>query len=233
MHILITGAGRGLGLQVAKLAAENGHGVIACVRDPENVPGPLNELKGKHPGQARIERLNVENEAEAKELADKLGSEGIRLGGLVNNAAVLMGREHKLGALPMEMVRESLKVNLLGPMNVAKHLVPLMADHAGAIVANISSEAGSYASAYGGDYPYAISKAALNYFSRQLGSELRDRGIRAIAVHPGWIRTDMGGQAAPMEPSESAEGILAMLEGRVSLEEDVFFVDHKGQRMPL
>ncbi|MFB9277375.1 SDR family oxidoreductase [Cohnella cellulosilytica] len=233
MHILITGAGRGLGLELAKLAAEKGHEVIACVRDPENVPGPLNELKDKHPGKVRIERLGVTNEAEAKALADKLGSEGIRLGGLVNNAAVLLGREHKLGELPIELVRESLEVNLLGPMSAAKYLAPLMANHAGAVVANISSEAGSFASAYGGDYPYALSKAALNYFSKQLGSELKGRGIRTIAVHPGWIRTDMGGQAAPMGPSESAEGILAILEGRVRLEDDDFFVDHKGQRMPL
>ncbi|RED64661.1 SDR family oxidoreductase [Cohnella lupini] len=233
MNILITGAGRGLGFQLTKLAVERGHQVIACVRDIGDHSENLPALAKGFPELLRIERMNVTREDDVAELAKKLSGESVKLDGIINNAGVLLAREHKIGTLPIDQLLLTFEVNLFGPMIVLKHLTSLLTDDAGANVVNISSEAGSFAGAYGGDYPYAISKAAVNMLSKQLNEELRPRGIRVLAVHPGWIRTDMGGDKAPMEASESASGILDILERKTIVSEEAFFVDHRGRQMSL
>jgi NAD(P)-dependent dehydrogenase (short-subunit alcohol dehydrogenase family) len=233
MNILITGAGRGLGVELVKLAAERGHSVIACVRETTEISESLAAASTQFPGLIRIERLEVTSEADAAALADKLRSESLKLDGIVNNAAILQGRELKIESLALQMMKESFDVNVVGAINVAKHMVPLISEQSGAVVMNVSSESGSFSRAYGGDYPYAISKAALNYFSKQLGSELRGRGIRVLAVHPGWMRTDMGGDQAPLNASESAGGMLDLLEGRTAVGENVFFVDYTGRELAI
>ncbi|TFE23685.1 SDR family oxidoreductase [Cohnella luojiensis] len=233
MNILITGAGRGLGLQLTMLAAKRGNQVVVCVREVSDTSEGLWALAARHPDQVRIESMNVTLENEVAELADKLSKESAKLDGVINNAGVLLGREHKIGTLPMNLLKSTFDVNLYGPMNVMKHMSSLMSDHSGANVINISSEAGSMASGYGGDYPYAISKTALNMFSKQLNDELRPRGIRVLSVHPGWIRTDMGGDQAPMEASESASGILDLMERKTVVDEELFFVDYSGRAMPV
>jgi NAD(P)-dependent dehydrogenase (short-subunit alcohol dehydrogenase family) len=162
-----------------------------------------------------------------------LRREAIKLDGIINNAGILLGREHRITTLPMQNLKLSFEVNLFGPMNVMKHMSGLLSDHSGSVVVNITSEAGSISLAYGGDYPYAISKTALNMFSKQLGDELRPRGVRVLAVHPGWIRTDMGGDAAPLEASVSANGILDLLERKTVVAEELFFIDHTGRSMPI
>ncbi|QMV42943.1 SDR family oxidoreductase [Cohnella cholangitidis] len=233
MNILVTGAGRGLGFQLTKLAVQRGHQVVACVREVSDASEGLLALAIRHPESVRIEKMNVTNENEIESLADKLKSESIKLDGVINNAGVLLGREHKIGTLPLQLVRLSFEVNLYGPMYVMKYMSPLMKDRSDATVINVSSEAGSIALAYGGDYPYAISKTALNMFSKQLNDELRPRGIRVLAVHPGWIRTDMGGSEAPLEASDSANGILDLLERKTVVKEELFFVDYTGRSMPI
>ncbi|MFD0672528.1 SDR family NAD(P)-dependent oxidoreductase [Cohnella sp. GCM10027633] len=233
MNLLITGAGRGLGLQLAKLAVERGHAVVACVREVAEASEGLLQLAAVHGDRLRIERLNVTHEDEAAQLAAKLASQGMKLHGIINNAGILLGREHAIESLPLHLVRLTFDVNVFGPMIVAKHLSPLLADDAGSVVLNISSEAGSVANAYGGDYPYAMSKATVNMFSKQLNAALHKRGIRVLAIHPGWIRTDMGGQSAPLEASASASGILDIAEGKTRVADALVFVDHSGREMPL
>lgn len=233
MNLLITGAGRGLGLQLAKLAVKRGHTVIACMRETAEASEGLLQLASEYGDMVRITRLNVTREEEAAQLAARLAEEGVKLHGIINNAAILLGREHSLEELPIHLVKLSFDVNVFGPIIVMKHLSPLLADNAGSIVLNISSEAGSVALAYGGDYPYAMSKATVNMFSKQLKSALHKRGIRVFAVHPGWIRTDMGGQSAPLEAWESAESILNIAEGKTSIAEELVFIDYTGRSMPL
>lgn len=235
MNILITGAGRGLGLELTRIALERGHAVVACVRDRNHPSAELLELAERYLGQARIETLDIVSEADAEKLAGKLREESFGLDALVNNAGVLLGRDGGIAELSMDDVRRTFEVNLFGPLAAAKHLTPLLREsESGAdIVVNISSEAGSFAGAYGGDYPYALSKTALNMFSKQLNEELKLRGIRVLAVHPGWIRTDMGGDSAPLSASDSAKGIMRLIEGETAVPEDVFFVDYAGRPMPL
>jgi NAD(P)-dependent dehydrogenase (short-subunit alcohol dehydrogenase family) len=235
MNILITGAGRGLGLELAKQAVERGHQAVACIRDASAPADGLKALADAHPGSIRIEPLTVESEADAQRLADRLRQDSFVLDAIINNAGVLLGRDQKIATLSMDDVRRTFEVNLFGPMTAAKHLIPLLREgKSGAdMLINISSEAGSFSGAYGGDYPYALSKLALNMFSKQLNEEVKLRGIRVLAVHPGWMRTDMGGQAAPLSAEESARGILDMVEGKTAVRDDLFFVDYAGRPMPI
>lgn len=233
MNILITGAGRGLGFELTKQAAGRGHQVVACIRDVSDASEGLLALAVQYPDSIRIERMNVIREEEIAKLADKLNSESVKLDGVINNAGVLFGREHKIATLPIHQLKFTFEVNVFGPISVMKYMSPLLTDHSNAMVINVSSEAGSIALAYGGDYPYAISKTALNMFSKQLNDELRPRGIRVLAVHPGWIRTDMGGDQAPLGADVSASGILDLMEKKTVVKEELFFVDHTGRSMPI
>lgn len=232
MNFLITGAGRGLGLELTKTALDRGHTVIACIRETADAAEGLLKLASECE-HLHIERLNVTHEEEAIGLAAKLAKDNVKLHCIINNAGILLARDHSIETLPMHMVRLTFDVNVFGPIIVAKHFSPLLADNEGAAILNISSEAGSLALAYGGDYPYAMSKATLNMFSKQLKNLLRKRGIRVLAIHPGWIRTDMGGNNAPLEAAESAKGIVDIAEGKTRIADELVFVDHSGRSMPL
>jgi|HigsolmetaGSP12D_1036236.scaffolds.fasta_scaffold00532_9 NAD(P)-dependent dehydrogenase (short-subunit alcohol dehydrogenase family) len=234
MIVLITGAGRGLGRHLAEKAAAAGHTVLAGVRRPEAQAEALRALERGGSGRIHPLALDVADEASvaaaAREVRERFG----RVDAVVNNAGVLLARDRTIEQLDFGDVERTMQVNLYGPMRVAKHFVPLLREAAEKpAFLNISSEAGSYAGAYGGDYPYALSKAALNYFSAQLRAYLKDRDVAVYAVHPGWIRTDMGGAAAPGDPAETAEGLLALIERRVVPQTEQVFVDFRGKPMPL
>jgi NAD(P)-dependent dehydrogenase (short-subunit alcohol dehydrogenase family) len=233
VRLLITGAGRGLGFELAAAAVSEGHGVIACIRETSVPSERLAALAAEYPEQVRIEGLDLAKEEDAGALSKKLREERICLDVIVNNAGVLLGRENGIESLSLADVKDTLDVNLIGPMSVTKHMLPLLRDSDAGLVLNISSEAGSFSGAYGGDYPYAISKLALNMFTKQLNEEIKSRGLRALAVHPGWIRTDMGGNAAPLSASDSARGILGIVTGRTEVAEELIFIDYFGRPMPL
>ncbi|MBO7745935.1 SDR family NAD(P)-dependent oxidoreductase [Paenibacillus sp. MWE-103] len=232
MNILITGANRGLGLAIAEAALGRGHAVIAGMRDPAAKSDGLAALAGRHGARLALAALDVTDEAGLSDLAARLKQAGTRLGAIVNNAAVLAARNTPIEALRMDEVAESFDINLFGPMRVAKHFLPLLTERDAALI-NISSEAGSVTHAYPGDYPYALSKAALNMFTRQLRAYVKDRGIAVLSVHPGWMKTDMGGPSAPGNPRDSASGILDMIERKIVPAAPFDFVDHAGKEMPI
>ncbi|MFH5182521.1 SDR family oxidoreductase [Paenibacillus sp. TAB 01] len=232
MNIVITGANRGLGYQLTAEAAQRGHTVIAGIRSGQ-AEGKLQELMGRYPGQIVPVELDVAREETAERLAEKLRGSGQTVDVVINNAAVLLGRGVKLEEQPMEDVSVSFDINLFGPMRVMKHLLPLIAEGGNSAVINISSEAGSLSNAYGGDYAYALSKAAINMFSKQLRKYLLPRGIRVYALHPGWIKTDMGGEKAPGDPVESARGIIDIVENKKEIAPEHFFINYKGEPMPI
>jgi NAD(P)-dependent dehydrogenase (short-subunit alcohol dehydrogenase family) len=233
MNLLITGANRGLGLALAAEALRRGHRVLAGTRSPHDAGSKLDALRSAFPDRLSVHILDVAREEHAARLAAELAEQGVVLDGIINNAGILLGRDSPIEQLDMDQVRQTFEINLFGPMTVVKHMLPLMAHSAGGIILNISSEAGSLTNAYGGDYPYAISKTALNMFTEQLKHAVKDRGIRALSVHPGWIRTDMGGGQAPGDPRESAAGILDLAEGKTVPDGRFAFVDYLGRPMAI
>ncbi|MDR6885207.1 SDR family oxidoreductase [Bacillus sp. 3255] len=232
MNIVITGSNRGLGCELTLAAVQRGHKVIAGIRSLE-LEGKLVELIDRYPGQIEAVELDVGREDTIARLAEKLKEERRPVDAIINNAGILLGRGVALEQLPMEDVVRSFEINLFGPMMVIKHLLPLMPDGGTRVVLNISSEAGSITNAYGGDYPYAISKTAINMFSKQLKQYVKGRGIRVYAIHPGWIRTDMGGEKAPGDPAENANHIVDILEMKTDVDPESFFINYKGEPMPI
>ncbi|MEC0226445.1 SDR family oxidoreductase [Paenibacillus alba] len=232
MNIVITGANRGLGYELTLAAAQRGHKIIAGIRSPQEA-GKMGELVSRFPGQIEAVQLDVCDEESIARLAETLQAERKQVDAVINNAGILLGRGVAIEELPIEDVIRSFEVNLFGPMMVIKHLLPLMEGGDSRSVLNISSEAGSISNAYGGDFPYAISKTAINMFSKQLKRYVKDRGIRVYAIHPGWIKTDMGGDRAPGDPAESANGIIDILEMKKEVDSESFFVNYKGEPMPI
>ena len=232
MKIVLTGANRGLGIHLARTALERGHTVLAGVRTIVE-DSPINLLKKQFPDKVYTYFLDVTNEESVAKAAELVATDVGAIDGIINNAGVLTERGKTIEELDFNEVQFTMDVNVLGPMRVIKHFLPLLHKENNQAIINISSEAGSIHNAYGGDFPYGISKAALNMFTVQLSRYVKDKHIAVYAVHPGWIKTDMGGENATGYPEESANGILDILEGKIEANSELGFIDFKGKEMKI
>jgi NAD(P)-dependent dehydrogenase (short-subunit alcohol dehydrogenase family) len=230
-HCLVTGANRGLGLEFVRQLLARGERVVATCRQPGRASA-LNALAGEHPGRLRVlpldvaePRTHVELVAEWPLLAEEC-DEPPRIGLLVNNAGVLHPGE-RFGGIGLDNLLHSFRTNAAGPLLVTQALASLLAD--GARVVNMSSRLGSVAeTGRFGTPSYAISKAALNMATAQLTHALADRGIVVVAVSPGWVRTDMGGDKAEVTPENSVAGMLRQVD-QLDIQDSGRFLDSQGQ----
>lgn len=232
MKIFITGANRGLGLSLATIGAERGHTILAGVRQVDQAKA-LNQLKERFPEKVWIYHVDVANEDSITEAAKTIAGELGSIDVIINNAGILLGRDNKIEEIDFKDIEDSFSVNLYGPMRVVKHFLPLLSKGVNPAIINVSSESGSIHNSYGGDYPYAISKTGLNMFSEQLSKLLREKNTLVYAVHPGWIKTDMGGEKAPGSPIETANGILDIVERKKKVTSEYSFIDHEGNPMQI
>lgn len=230
-HVLVTGANRGLGLEFTRQLLARGERVVATCRQPGKATA-LNLLAGEHPGRLHVLPLDVadprSHAALVAELPLVLGDGG-RLDLLVNCAGVLHSGE-RFGKVSAAILDDSFRTNAAGPLLLTQALAPLLAD--GAKVANLSSELGSIAgTGRFGTPSYCISKAAQNMASVLLAHALRERGIVVAALHPGWVRTDMGGPNATVPAEDSVRGLLAVIDG-LAPEDSGSFRDWRGEALP-
>ncbi len=216
--ILITGAGRGLGLELARQYAQDGWRVIGTVRD--------GDLKGIG---AESLKVDVTDFAEVKALRARL--EGEPLDVLFCNAGIIGKRGMALGSFDYAEWEKVLRVNLLGAAAVIEALVDNVAASERKTIAVMSSRLGSISETSGMTLPYSTSKAALNLLAKALAETLRPRGVIVAALSPGWVRTDMGGQGAPLTPEVSVRGLRKVL-GGVRLEDSGKFFSHDGSQIP-
>jgi NAD(P)-dependent dehydrogenase (short-subunit alcohol dehydrogenase family) len=189
--VLVTGANRGIGQELARQLALRGDDVVLTARDL----GKAERTAAALPGRERVlvRRLDVTDPASVEEVAAELDRRYGRLDVLVNNAAVHYDTWQRASTADLQVVREALEVNLLGAWQASLILLPLLRASGHGRIVNVSSEAGSLASMDGGPPAYNVSKAALNAFTRMLAGELRRDRILVNAVCPGWVATDMGG----------------------------------------
>jgi NAD(P)-dependent dehydrogenase (short-subunit alcohol dehydrogenase family) len=223
----ISGANRGLGFSLAKLCLESGNHVFAGTRSPS---APLAELEGQYPGAMHLVVLDVSSEESVRAAAEAVGRIAGRLDLIVNNAALLHRESatNPIERIDLDAAAETLDVNAMGPLRVLKYFLPLLNEGPKKMVVNISSEAGSIADCQRDAwYAYCMSKAALNMASMILQNYLRQKGVKVLAVHPGWMRSRMGGEDAKYDPQESARAILALSEREWSIDGPVF-IDHTG-----
>lgn len=221
---LITGASRGLGLEFARQLATSGWRVHACCRRPEKAR-TLKALAGEGGGDVPCHRLDVTDGLQLAALGRELADEALDL--LVNNAGIF-GPRGGFGRIAYEDWLQVFNVNTLAPMRVAETFAPHLARAQGAKLINVSSRLGSIAeNDRSGAHIYRSSKAALNMVTKCLSIDLAPRGIVVAAMHPGWVRTDMGGREAPVTPQESVAGMLAVIQ-RLGPAESGGFYDHDG-----
>lgn len=229
-HCLVTGANRGLGLELCRQLLARGDRVVAACRQPGKATA-LNTLAGEHPGRLHVTPLDVAEPKSHAALARELPllTEGEPLDLLVNNAGVLRGGE-RYGSVQAADLETSFRTHALGPFLLVQTLTPQLAD--GARVANISSEIGSIGLRQEFRTPsYAIGKAAQNMATSLLAQALAPRGIVVVALHPGWVRTDMGTERAALSPQESARGLLQVIGGLQACDSGAF-LDWRGQTLP-
>ena len=220
--VLITGANRGIGLEYARQFAGKGYKVIGTVRDPADAK----ELSAV---TDRVEQLDVSDGASVAALAKRL--HGVPIDILVNNAGVLDRSDVTVDKVDFAMMEQTLAVNALGPLRVAQALLPNLRAGKRRTIVNMSSELGSIEQSNGRWYAYRASKAALNQISKTLSVELAREGFICVVLHPGWVRTDMGGTAATYSPEESVSGLIAVIE-KLAPADNGRFYDFKGTPIP-
>ncbi len=204
---LVTGANRGIGFEVVRGLAERGYLALLGARDAaagEEAAARLGAA-GLAVEPVQIDVTDAASVNAALAVArDRYG----RLDSLVNNAGVLLDEGVPGLEVPVETVHATYEVNVYGALRVAQAFAPLIVASGGGNVVNVSSIMGQLAYAGPGYLAYRSSKAALNMITRVLAAELKPRGVRVNSAHPGWVRTRMGGPAAPGTPEEGAAPII-------------------------
>ena len=230
-RVLVTGASRGIGLEYAHQWLAAGARVFALARDPEGSDG-LMALASRHAGSLVPVRCDVAQDDSVAEARRRVGEEADGLEILINNAGV-MGSHEDLGSLDLELVRRTYEVNAIGPIRVTRAFLDLLraGDRPRRIV-NMTSLMGSIDDNRSGDaYAYRMSKAALNMATRSMAIDLSGDGIVAVALHPGWVRTAMGGRSAPTPVEEAVASLVRTIDS-LDMDRSGGFYDRDGQPLP-
>jgi NAD(P)-dependent dehydrogenase (short-subunit alcohol dehydrogenase family) len=201
---LVTGANRGIGLEVCRQLARLGLRVILTGRSGPDVSAAAQALRGAGP-EVRGEVLDVSSRESVSACADRLERDGVAVDVLVNNAGLYTGDE--LLAAPPEVLEQTLATNLLGPLWTSRAWMPGMIRRGYGRVVNVSSGSGAFSSGLPGPAMYSLSKAALNALTVRLSTEVRG-DVKVNAGCPGWVRTRMGTDAAPRSVEQGADGIV-------------------------
>jgi NAD(P)-dependent dehydrogenase (short-subunit alcohol dehydrogenase family) len=173
----------------------------------------LQKLKELYPDNLNLFEGDVIDEHSIEKAIEKISSETSSIDILINNAAVHLDPEGPaIEDVDFSVYMQTFQVNSIGPLMVIKHALPLLRKGSKKLIVNISSEAGAIGSAWRkSEYAYCMSKAALNMASAILQNDLRSNGIKVLALHPGWFRSDMGGAGAPITPADAAKKIVPLL----------------------
>jgi NAD(P)-dependent dehydrogenase (short-subunit alcohol dehydrogenase family) len=231
-HVLITGTGRpyALGFNLVKRYLEHGDSVFASVRRPSEA---LEELKRDYPDRLHILTMDIASTESVNAAAREAERLTDRLDLIVNNATTASADTMKeLPDFDLDLIAPAVNVGAVGPVRVLKAFLPLLKKSAvGALVVNISSEAGSIGKCYRTFYlDYGTEKAALNMLTKTLHNYFKnDPNLNILCVHPGWIRTNPGNSEAPLDPYEHAETLRLLFEARRHDKTGPIFITHTGE----
>jgi NAD(P)-dependent dehydrogenase (short-subunit alcohol dehydrogenase family) len=221
---LVTGANRGIGLELCRQLAARGDQVIATARDPERA-GELRVLP------VRVESLDVVEQRSVDALGRALEADATGIDVLVNNAG-LGGAEPGIVDLDWEAVEQYFRINAIGPMRLVQALLPALRRGRERKIVQLSSNLASIGdNRSGGYYAYRSSKAALNMLNRSLALELEPERFTCVALHPGWLQTDMGGPNAPTPLADGVARFLRVIDGAGPADSGQFLA-HDGRELP-
>lgn len=204
--VFITGASRGLGLEFARQYAADGWRVLATCRE-----GKKSKQLAALTGDINIYKLDIADHTRIQALAKSLRKEPIDL--LINNAGIYGPRPVKLGGVDYAAWDEAMRINAMSPLKIAECFLENVVAGKLKKIAAITSKMSSISdNSSGGSYIYRSSKAALNTVMRSLSVDLKPRGISVVILHPGWVRTDMGGPGGLIETEESVSGMRRVID---------------------
>jgi NAD(P)-dependent dehydrogenase (short-subunit alcohol dehydrogenase family) len=233
LNIMITGTNRGIGLELVRQYAQREDTFIfATCRQPDEADD-LQRIAGAARGRVMVLTMDVANEHAIQLAAQAIRDQISTLDILINNAGINPpANTQAFGQAHAETIMEIWRVNSLGPLLVAQSVADLLRAEDGAKVVNMSSGMGSIGQkSRGGQYGYSASKAALNMISKLMANDLRPDGVISICLDPGWVKTRMGGTGATLEPFDSANGIIRVIEG-LTMEDSGRYWRYDGEELP-
>jgi|SRR5690554_232838 len=218
LNSLITGANRGIGLELCKQLKAQGHHVIAVCRQPS---AALVES-----GVEIISDIDVTNNDDLNRMLTAI--DGREIDWLINNAGILARNE--LGRLDFESIEQQFVVNAMGPLRVTEKILPVLADQAK--VAIVTSRMGSIGdNDSGSSYGYRMSKAAANMAAKSLAVDLKEQGVAVAALHPGYVKTDMTSHQGHVDAKHAAAGLIARM-NELNLTNSGCFWHAEGEQLP-
>ena len=227
---LITGANRGIGLEFSRQFAENGWCVLACSRNLERSDA-LNKLATEYPEQITLYTLDVTDHGQIKKLSKTLANKPIDL--LINNAGVFPDiNDRSFGQTDYDAWAYAFLVNTMAPLKMAEAFITQITQSNRKTIVTITSKMGSVAdNGRGGSYIYRSSKSAVNMVVKSIAIDLESDEIISVLLHPGWVRTDMGGPNGLISVEQSVSGMLSVIR-EVTSTDSGKFIAYDGQIIP-
>ena len=225
--ILVTGANRGIGLELVKALLNNGNAVVATARQPD-AASALMDLKKTRPG-LEIEALNVTDEQSIARLAAKFGERP--LDGLINNAGIIGPDDQSTLNMDFRGWMDTFATNTVAPLQITQALMPALRRAPQARILTISSLMGSMSHSKSDRIAYRSSKTAVNKVMQALAGDVREFNITVACAHPGWVQTDMGGANADITPAQSGTGLIEVFEA-LTIEKTGTFFNYDGTILP-
>ena len=210
MNILVTGGNKGIGFEICRLLARGGHHVILSARSAERGEKAVKALAAEGL-KVDFLLLDTGDDSSIQRAARELKQRIKALHVLINNAAILNDWQGSVLNTNAADLRETLNINTVGPIVLTLALLPLLEAGKPARVINVSSQLGSVQNMTDGWASYGISKAALNAATRKLAQALKGRGISVNAASPGWVKTEMGTDSAPLSVEHGAQNIIRII----------------------
>ena len=215
-RVLITGANRGIGLELAKQYAEAGDEVIACVRDP----GAATALKALG-SKVRVEQMDMADLDSIPKARARIGDVPIDV--VINNAGAVGGGKQGIDDVDIAEWHKTLDVNTIAPLLVARAFKPNLAASGNGKLMNVTSQLAASTWPMGGMLVYSTTKAALSKVAQVLAIDWKAEPITVALMHPGWVKTDMGGPHAQITAEESASGIRKVIAGLAKADSGKFY----------
>lgn len=225
--VLVTGASKGIGLEFCKAYIADGWEVVAVCR---TVSDAIKSLRFQHADQLTVELCELTDIDQIETLAERLSN--LELDLLINNAGVYGPLESDVGEPEIDEWLDVFLINSIIPAKLAEAFLPMLKRSDFPTVAILSSRMGSISdNQSGGDYVYRSSKAALNAIGKSLAIDWEPEGIKVVMLHPGWVKTDMGGPSAPINVETSVKGMKKVIDG-LSAKQSGSFIAYDGLIIP-